>query len=58
MIISVVVTKAVIKGVAEALRAGVKIYRPRPASSARYFGIALFVLYSSFKTVRGSKRCL
>ena len=57
IIVSVVITKAVTKGVAEALRAGVGIYRPRPASSAGCFGIALFVLYSPFETVRSSGGC-
>ena len=55
MVVSVIVTKAVTKGVAEALRAGVRIHRPRPASSAGCFGVALFVSYNSFKTVRGSR---
>ena len=55
MIISVVIIKAVTKGVAEALRAGIRIYRSRPANSAGCFGIVLFILYSLFETVRGSK---
>ena len=54
MVISVVITKAVTKGVAEALRAGVGTHRPRPANSAGCFGVALFVLYSLFETVRSS----
>ena len=45
--------QAVIKKIAEALRAGIKIHRPRPASSAECFGIILFVLYNFFKIVRG-----
>ena len=57
MVVSVVVTKAVTKGVAEALRAGVGTHRPRPASSAGCFGVALFVPYSPFETVRGSGGC-
>ena len=51
MIVSVVVIKAVIKGAAEALRAGIKIYRPRPINSAGCFSIILFVLYNSFKII-------
>ena len=54
IIVSVMITKAVTKGVAEALRAGVGTHRPRPASSAGCFGVALFVPYSPFKTVRSS----
>ena len=44
----------VIKKIAEALRANIKIYKPRPTSSAGYFGIILFVLYNFFKIVRDS----
>ena len=54
MVVSVVVIKAVIKGVAEALRAGIETHRPRPASSAKCFGVILFVLYNPFEIVRDS----
>ena len=54
IIINIIIIKAVIKGVAEALRANIKIYRSRPANSAGYFDIILFILYNSFETVRGS----
>ena len=54
IIINIIIIKAVIKGVAETLRANIKIYRPRPANSIKYFGIILFVLYSSFEIVRDS----
>ena len=52
--ISVIIIKAVIKKVAEALRADIKIYKSRSTNSAECFGIALFVLYNSFKIVRDS----
>ena len=58
IIISVIITKAVIKEVAETLRANIRIYRPRSANSAGYFGIILFILYNLFKTVRNSGRYL
>ena len=54
IIINIIIIKAVIKGVAKALRAGIKIYKSRPANSAEYFGIILFVLYSFFKIIRDS----
>ena len=54
IIINIIIIKAVIKRVAEAFRADIKIYKSRPANSAGCFGIALFVLYNPFKIVRNS----
>ena len=55
MVINIIIIKTIIKRVAEALRTNIKIYKSRSASSAGYFDIILFVLYNSFKIVRGSR---
>ena len=54
IIINIIIIKAIIKGVAEALRANIRIYRSKSANSAKYFGIILFVLYNFFEIMRDS----
>ena len=54
IIINIIIIKTVIKGVAEAFRANIKIYKSKSASSAGCFNIILFILYSFFKIVRDS----
>ena len=54
IIINIIIIKAVIKRIIKIFRADIKIYKSRPASSAKYFGIILFVLYNFFEIVRDS----